>query len=59
MKVALYASTSAAGLDQATVGEILAKLTAYAARRGWEITLAMYRPRPGGRRSKKGPQAPP
>jgi DNA invertase Pin-like site-specific DNA recombinase len=47
MKVALYARTSAAGLDQDTVGEILANLTAYAARRGWELTLACVDQGPG------------
>ena len=54
MKVALYARTSAAGLDQATLGEILAHLTAYAARRGWEITLACTDQGPGAEGPREG-----
>jgi DNA invertase Pin-like site-specific DNA recombinase len=54
MKVALYARTSAASLDQETVGEILSNLTAYATRRGWEIALACLDQDPGTQGPRKG-----
>jgi DNA invertase Pin-like site-specific DNA recombinase len=54
MKVALYARTSAAGLDPAAAGEILANLTAYAVRKGWEITLASTDHDTGSERTRKG-----
>lgn len=54
MKVALNARTSAAGLDQATPGEILAGLIAYAARRGWEIALECIDQDPGAEGPRKG-----
>lgn len=54
MKVALYARTAAAGLDQDTVGEILVDLTAYASRKGWETTLACVDPGPGAEGPSEG-----
>jgi DNA invertase Pin-like site-specific DNA recombinase len=54
MKVALYARTSAAGLEPATVDEILSSLADYTARRGWEISLTCTDQGPGTDGPRKG-----
>lgn len=54
MRVAVYARASVADLDRATAGEVLADLTAYAARRGWEIALECLDQGPGLQGSRKG-----
>jgi DNA invertase Pin-like site-specific DNA recombinase len=54
MLVALYARTSAADVGSETVDQILADLTAYAARRGWEVALTCVDQTPGPGSPRKG-----